>query len=63
MLDHRIIDVAIGLVFRTHLLDRIIQRISKADENGPSAPGPFSDLKLTQFGRNRTLGLERRLSG
>ncbi len=32
---------------------------SKADENGPSAPGPLSDLKLTQFGVNRTLGARR----
>ena len=31
---------------------------SKADENGPSAPGLLSDLKLTQFGVNRTLGHE-----
>ena len=36
---------------------------SKADENGPSAPGPLSDLKLTQFGVNRTLGREGLLSG
>ncbi len=36
---------------------------SKADENGPSAPGPFFDLKLTQFGGNRTLGHEGLLSG
>ena len=36
---------------------------SKADENGPSAPGPPADLKLTQFGVNRTLGHEGLLSG
>ena len=36
---------------------------SKADENRPSAPGPLSDLKLTQFGGNRTLGHEGLLSG
>jgi len=36
---------------------------SKADENGPSAPGLLSDLKLTQFGVNRTLGHEGLLSG
>ncbi len=36
---------------------------SKAEENGPSAPGPFSDLKLTQFGGKRTLGLERPFMG
>ena len=36
---------------------------SKADENGPSAPDPLSDLKLTQFGGKRTLGHEGLLSG
>ncbi len=41
----------------------IVRFGSKGDENGPSAPGPFSDLKLTQFGRNRTLGHEGLFSG
>ena len=45
------------------LIDGLVRFGSKADENGPSAPGPLSDLKLTQFGGNRTLEREGLLSG
>ena len=36
---------------------------SEAAVDAPPAPGPLSDLKLTQFGGNRTLGHEGLLSG
>ncbi len=49
--------------FSVHFILHDVRFGSKADENGPSAPGPLSDLKLTQFGVNRTLRHEGLLSG